>query len=63
LKGVNGLEDFLKKYELYMDDDAEEKTPGLIKIVRFNEEDIMRSELVKHVLDIYNHSSQKNILL
>jgi phosphate starvation-inducible protein PhoH len=57
------LEDFLKKYELYMDDDAEEKTPGLIKIVRFNEEDIMRSELVKHVLDIYNHSSQKNILL
>lgn len=60
LKGVNGLDDFLQRYELYMDD--EENAPEMIKVVQFNEEDIMRSELVKHVLDIYNHSSHKNML-
>ena len=58
LKGLNGLQDFLQKYEIFMDDrDVDEHTNEFIKIVRFDEQDIMRSDVVKHVLDIYNHSS------
>ena len=55
LKGVNGLQDFLQKYDTFMND--RENTAELIKIVRFDEADIMRSDVVKHILDIYTHSS------
>ena len=44
----NGLYDFVKKVEYY-------NNTELIKIVRFNDEDIERSAIVKKVIEIYNY--------
>ena len=44
----NGLYDFVKKVEYYNNTD-------LIKIIKFNDGDIARSEIVKKVIEIYNY--------
>lgn len=44
----NGLHDFVSKIERYNDTE-------LIKIVKFNNEDVERSDIVKKVLNIYNY--------
>lgn len=54
LKGTNGLDDFLKRYRYYSGDN-ENSFSSLVKIVEFEEDDIMRSEIVKHVLNIYEY--------
>lgn len=48
LKGQNGLDDFLKRC------DGGSKSP-LISVVEFGDEDVMRSDVVRHVLDIYKN--------
>lgn len=56
LRQENGLEDFLRRYSYYLQDDpTEPKYKDIIKLVEFNETDIMRSELVKHILTIYKY--------
>lgn len=55
LKGTNGLEDFLKRYRYYNGDIDNPPSELLIKIVEFEDEDIMRSEIVKHVLKVYEY--------
>lgn len=49
LKTLNGLEDFLVRYEQYHKQDNN----NLIRLVKFDNNDIMRSEIVKEVLKIY----------
>lgn len=55
LKTQNGLQDFLDKYYIYRRDKKydELKNKSMIEIVEFKSEDIMRSEIIKEVLDIY----------
>ena len=48
----NGLYDFVKKVEYYNNTD-------LVKIIRFNDGDIERSEIVKKVIEIYNYVKPK----
>jgi phosphate starvation-inducible PhoH-like protein len=48
----NGLYDFVKKVEYYNNTD-------LVKIIRFNDDDIERSEIVKKVIEIYNYVKPK----
>jgi|UniRef100_A0A6C0BF67 phosphate starvation-inducible PhoH-like protein len=57
LKETNGLEDFLKRHEYYRNDTEinSDNKDEMIKIVKFEEHDIMRSEIVKYVLDIYKY--------
>lgn len=52
IKGTNGLGDFLNRYRLHSLD--HEKNTSIQHIV-FDEDDIMRSDLVKQVLDIYKY--------
>jgi phosphate starvation-inducible PhoH-like protein len=47
IKKENGLNDFMNKVEYY-------NNTELIKIIRFHNEDIERSEIVKKVIEIYN---------
>ena len=54
LKAPNGLADFLHRHTYYVENNETCTDDDLIKIVQFEESDIMRSELVKHVLHIYN---------
>ncbi len=49
----NGLGDFLKRYELSRLSNNDTKLEEIIKIVIFNENDIMRSEVVKEIINIY----------
>lgn len=49
VKGVNGLKHFLDLIEKY-----QKKENSNIKIIKFENEDVMRSDLVKEVLDLYN---------
>lgn len=63
LKGINGLQDFLDKYNIYYhstrlnnikyEDISNSNNKSIIKIVEFKNEDIMRSEVIKKILDIY----------
>lgn len=46
----NGLKDFLKKKETSFLD-----TDGAIDVVKFDEDDVMRSEIVKLILKLYCH--------
>ena len=52
IKGPNGLDDFLKRYENFS---VTGDSINLIKIVEFDESDIMRSELVKYILNVYKY--------
>jgi phosphate starvation-inducible protein PhoH and related proteins len=52
IKGTNGLSDFLNRYRLHGQE--HEKNSNIQHIV-FDDDDIMRSELVKQVLDIYKY--------
>jgi phosphate starvation-inducible PhoH-like protein len=54
IKETNGLEDFLKRHEYYIND-TEIDNDEMIKFVTFDEHDIMRSDIVRHVLDIYKY--------
>lgn len=54
LKQENGLEDFLKRHNYYLDTIYPERD-SMIKITQFDEDDIMRSDIVKHVLKIYKY--------
>jgi phosphate starvation-inducible protein PhoH and related proteins len=54
LREVNGLADFLERYKLYCHD-KNNFVHATIKHVEFGEDDIMRSEVVKEVLDIYKY--------
>ena len=46
--GTNGLADFMTKYYNYNQDNS------LIRIVKFDKDEVVRSELVKHILQIYD---------
>lgn len=54
LKVPNGLEDFLRRYHYFKIDNIEDEDDA-IKIVTFDETDIMRSDIVKHVLNVYKY--------
>lgn len=50
----NGLQDFLRRYALFKEDGRlEEPSRPRVEVVEFNESDVLRSELVKVVLDVY----------
>ena len=51
IKGINGLEDFIQRFNLYIK--YEEKDSYPIKLINFEESDIMRSDIVKEVIKIY----------
>jgi phosphate starvation-inducible PhoH-like protein len=56
IHGTNGLEDFLRRFTYYKQDhDEESQVANNIQIVTFDEEDIMRSDIVKYVLEIYKY--------
>jgi phosphate starvation-inducible PhoH-like protein len=50
IKKENGLNDFIKKVEFH-------NNTELIKIIRFDSNDIERSEIVKKVIEIYSYKS------
>ncbi len=52
IKGVNGLQDFLEKYT------SSKQDFGDIGVVHFDTSEVLRSELVKHVLEIYDQSEE-----
>jgi phosphate starvation-inducible PhoH-like protein len=54
IKGVNGLQDFLQKYTSSISDGKHDY--GDIGVVHFDTSEVVRSELVKHVLEIYDQS-------
>jgi len=55
IKQESGFEDFLYKFETYKKHLTEEAKKDLqIKIIEMNESDVLRSDIVKQVLDIYN---------
>lgn len=47
IKGKNGLEDFIDRWE------SMEKKTSLISMIEFDEDDVQRSEIVKEILKIY----------
>jgi len=49
----NGMVDFINRLSVYPDDNYS------IQHIELTEEDIMRSDVVKKVLDIYNYKSNK----
>lgn len=51
---MNGLSDFLSKYNMYYDENKKSINNEFIKIIELNDSDIQRSDLVKEVLNIYN---------
>lgn len=53
LKEKNGLEDFVERYKLYLQENGVDD-PN-VHLVEFDETDIMRSEIVKHVINIYKY--------
>lgn len=55
LKTVNGLEDFTRRLSYYKNDNEKSEHLEIIKMVTFCEDDIMRSEIVKNVLEIYKY--------
>lgn len=54
LKEPNGLNDFLKRYHYY-NSNSENPENSMIKVVVFDDDDIMRSDIVKHVLNVYDY--------
>ena len=52
LKEKNGLQDFIERYKLYAQENGENSFIGMVEL---GDEDIMRSEIVKNVLDIYKY--------
>jgi len=55
---ISGLEDFLNKYNSYYQDfkeDNKEDNNDLIKIINMNDDDVLRSPLVKKIISIYKH--------
>ena len=47
IKGKNGLEDFIDRWE------SMDKKTSLISMIEFDEDDVQRSEIVKEILKIY----------
>jgi phosphate starvation-inducible PhoH-like protein len=61
---TSGLDDFLKKYKYYFDGLGEdEKNNTSIKIVHMEDSDVLRSPVVKEVLNIYNVKMNKPIVV
>lgn len=52
LQVQNGLNDFLNKLTMYSSQQKDGQT-SLIQVIQFTEEDVMRSEVVKEILEIY----------
>ena len=52
IRGTNGHQDFVDRFETFVSGNGLGSHPD-IGLVRFGDQDIMRSDLVKHVLDIY----------
>jgi phosphate starvation-inducible PhoH-like protein len=48
----NGMADFLKRYRLYCDDN---NPSNKIRVVEFHDADVVRSDLVKTMLDVYKY--------
>lgn len=48
----NGMADFLKRYQLYCDDN---NPSHRVRVVEFHDEDVVRSDLVKTMLDVYKY--------
>ena len=49
-KGINGLQDFVNKYNLLYKQNNDDNS---IQLVHFNESDILRCEIIKDILKIY----------
>lgn len=52
LDGINGLADFVQRFERYLADNPDAQS---VRVVRFGEEDIVRSDIVREVMNIYNY--------
>ena len=52
----NGLRDFIYKVETY-------NNTNLIKIIKFDNDDVERSEIVKKVIEIYNYKKQNETIV
>lgn len=52
MKEKNGLADFIERYRLYKNENEVEGASP-IQIVEFGEDDVMRSDIVKYVLGVY----------
>jgi phosphate starvation-inducible protein PhoH len=51
---ISGLEDFLNKYNSYYQDFKQDNN-DLIKIINMNDDDVLRSPLVKQIINIYKY--------
>ena len=52
----NGLRDFLRRHDYFRNDLPDKWVlDNMTAVVNFNEEDVMRSELVKYVIDVYKY--------
>ena len=58
---VNGLEDFVKKIKSYSDIDSS-FVNGAIRMVEMGSTDVLRSEAVSKILDIYNNNNNNEII-
>lgn len=55
---ISGLEDFLNKYNTYYQDFKEDNYE-LIKIINMNDDDVLRSPIVKQIINIYKYKQIK----
>jgi len=53
----NGLHDFISKLEIY------DNYSGIIKLIKLENEDIERSEIVKKVIEIYEYKKVNNVVI
>jgi len=56
LKAENGLHDFVSKFEMFQ---SRKNKTQLIQFVRFQNEDVERSEIVKKVIEIYDYKENE----
>jgi hypothetical protein len=56
LNGRNGLEDFLCRFD-FVSNQEDLGDFGCVRVVRFEDEDVMRSDFVKMMHVLYNNTS------
>lgn len=53
----NGLIDFIKRFNSFNNEGIDDDT--FVSVIELNQDDVQRSDVVKHILDIYDHDIMK----
>ena len=58
LQNNNGFSEIIQKIKLFNKYNPSNDLVDIIKVVELNNEDIQRSQITKHILDIYDYKQQ-----